>query len=692
MISIETKRAITYGILAHINNTKRLTNGQLDLFVPIVKKAMSRITELDELKGENIGEIGSSVMAQFGIDIPIPVLRNILKLIAKELNNNNEILFELNNDDSFWIKKFIFSDFDEAIQTSEKNVKRIQELFEKFCKLSKVQSDECDIIRFIEKNIISLSAYLARTESTINQDYSIEARFVEFFKNTDVYDQIRNLFLGALLTSYLTYHPDELKTDVTLLLDTNFIVSMLDLNTPESTKTCRQLIEIGSQLGFNFQVLKDTIEETQGLLYYKADSIDNSAILGIINREDICNACKRRHLNKTDLQRIADNLEETLLVSFQVTIVPYTEKIKNTAKYSQEFGILKKYRSSEKSALHDAMCIQFVREKRGPKPITEFAKVNCWWVNNAINHDNEPDNISTILSSRRLGLPEMIKVDDLLCILWLSSPSIDVNVVVDTSLTSLVASTLIQNLPKARIIKELDDNIRKYKNENITERDVYNLSIRIANGQIKDLEQINVSAESDKTKFNQRIKEESEKQRREDESRAKKFDELMGSLTKEIFQIREQQQNLRMIYDEKSKEIETDIANKNSEITEKDKKIEHLNHQLLDYREKEKQKYIKKKVCAWRAKTLIPLCVFLLVFLFAGYQIVLWAMGLSSEENQEVIKLFNNPVVTNLVNLGTTVIILFIEIFLIRKLKDKFDKKKIEEFVESIKLPKHLQD
>lgn len=496
MISIETKRAITYGILAHINNTKRLTNGQLDLFVPIVKKAMSRITELDELKGENIGEIGSSVMAQFGIDIPIPVLRNILKLIAKELNNNNEILFELNNDDSFWIKKFIFSDFDEAIQTSEKNVKRIQELFEKFCKLSKVQSDECDIIRFIEKNIISLSAYLARTESTINQDYSIEARFVEFFKNTDVYDQIRNLFLGALLTSYLTYHPDELKTDVTLLLDTNFIVSMLDLNTPESTKTCRQLIEIGSQLGFNFQVLKDTIEETQGLLYYKADSIDNSAILGIINREDICNACKRRHLNKTDLQRIADNLEETLLVSFQVTIVPYTEKIKNTAKYSQEFGILKKYRSSEKSALHDAMCIQFVREKRGPKPITEFAKVNCWWVNNAINHDNEPDNISTILSSRRLGLPEMIKVDDLLCILWLSSPSIDVNVVVDTSLTSLVASTLIQNLPKARIIKELDDNIRKYKNENITERDVYNLSIRIANGQIKDLEQINVSAES----------------------------------------------------------------------------------------------------------------------------------------------------------------------------------------------------
>lgn len=691
MISIETKRAITYGILAHINNTKRLTNGQLDLFVPIVKKTLSRMTDFEELKGENISEVGNTVFVQFGIDIPIPVLRNILKLIAKELNNKDEKLFELNNDDSFWIKKFVFSDFDEAIQTSENNVKRIQELFERFCRLSKVQPDECDIIRFIEKNIVSLSAYLAKTDSSTNQDYSIEARFVEFFKNTDVYDEIKNLFLGALLTSYLTYQPNELKTDVIILLDTNFIVSMLDLNTPESTKTCKQLLEIGSQLGFKYQVLQDTIEETQGLLYYKADSIDNSAILGIINREDICNACKRRHLNKTDLQRIADNLEETLSTSFKVTIIPYTEKIKNAAKYSQEFGILKKYRSSEKSALHDAMCIQYVREKRGSKPITEFAKVNCWWVNNAINHDNEPDNISTILSSRRMGLPEMIKVDDLLCILWLSSPSIDVNVVVETSLTSLVASTLIQNLPKARIIKELDDNIRKYKNEDITERDVYNLSIRIANGQIKDLEQINTSAELDKTKFNQRIKEESEKQRREDESRAKKFDELMGSLTKEIFQIREQQQNLRMIYDEKSKGIETDIANKNTEISEKDKEIEKLNHQLSGYREKEKQKYIKKKVRVWRAKTIVPLLLFLLVVLFGGYQIVIWANGLSSEENQIVVRLFNNPVVANYVNLVVTVIVLLIEVFLIRNLKDKFDKKNVGEFVESIKFPKHLQ-
>ena len=284
----------------------------------------------------------------------------------------------------------------------------------------------------------------------------------------------------------------------------------------------------------------------------------------------------------------------------------------------------------------------------------------------------------------------MIKVDDLLCVLWLSSPSIDANTIVETSLTSLVASTLNEKLPKARIIKELDDNIRKYKNENITELDVYYLSIRIANGQIKDLEQINASAEMDKIKFNQRIKEESERQRKEGEVMAKKLDELMDSLSKGILQIREQKQNLKMTYDEKSKGIEADIA----KITQKDKEIEKLKQQLSNYREKEKQKYIKyikKKVCVWRAKTLVPLLLSLLLFLFGGYQIVLWAKGLSLGENQIVVRIFSNPVVANYVNLVVTVIVLLIDVFLIRNLKDKFDKKNVDEFVESIKYPKHLQ-
>ena len=38
-----TKRAITYGFLAQVKSTKVFQNSILDLFVPLVKKGMSRV-------------------------------------------------------------------------------------------------------------------------------------------------------------------------------------------------------------------------------------------------------------------------------------------------------------------------------------------------------------------------------------------------------------------------------------------------------------------------------------------------------------------------------------------------------------------------------------------------------------------------------------------------------------------------
>lgn len=59
----EIKRAITYSLLAHINNSKKLSNGQLDLFVPVVKKALVSMTDngVGQIMGKNISEIGKVV-------------------------------------------------------------------------------------------------------------------------------------------------------------------------------------------------------------------------------------------------------------------------------------------------------------------------------------------------------------------------------------------------------------------------------------------------------------------------------------------------------------------------------------------------------------------------------------------------------------------------------------------------------
>lgn len=616
-----TKRALTYSLLAHINNSKGLANGQLDIFVPIVKKGLHFLcNQSQQPKGESIKEISDVLLEKFGVEIPLPVLRNILRLIIKEINTDGKTLFTLNNDDSFWIYQYVFEDYDELIEQSKSELKNLQMLFDKFCEMNDVKQ-KYGIVQFIEKNKISISTYLANKSIANGQDCTIEAKFVDYFKNTsrEVYDQIKNLYLGAILTSYLDYQPKEANMNVDLLFDTNFIISLIDLNTEESTKTCNKLLEIGKTIGYTFHVLSDTVEEARALLRYKADNFNTSIIQKYVNREDVYNACNRHNYNKTDLERIADNLSKTI-ESKGITIIPYTDKLKNKAKFSKEYFTLKQYRNTDKAALHDAMCIEYVREKR-QKPISKFDEINCWWVNNAISHDVDNVDISVVLSGNSTGkIPELIKVDDLLNILWLACPNmtnVDTNAILDMGLSSLIAYSFNQTLPKARIIRELDDNIQKYKNDSITDRDVLLLSTRLAEGQIKDIEKINSLAETDAIAFNERIKEEAEKQEKIEYEQNKKLEEIVSKFTEAISDL---QSHKKRIDESSEKKIHQGIEDYKSqheiEISEKEKEILKIKDDLKiekEARQSDQDRIAQYELDNWKRPRYI--CLWILLFL-----------------------------------------------------------------------------
>lgn len=694
----EMKRAITYSLLAHINNSQKRSNGQLDIFVPIVKQTLAHMAKSRDkhIMGKHISEIGDVALKLSGIKFPIPVLRNILKLISAEVKTE-ENGFHLHTDDSYIINTYIFADYVDFLQNSKNEINKIQDLFKQFCKINKVVTQEDDLIRFIESNRENLSAYLTQNDdnvsNNITKDYTVEARFVEYFRPLpQVFEKIKDIYIGAILTSYLEYTPSNLKMDVELLFDTNFIVSLLDLNTPESTQTCLQLLKIGKKLGFTFHILADTIEEIQGLLNFKAENFDKSLIQKYVNKEDVYNACIRRRLNKTDLQRISDSIEKTLLDDFQISVIPYTESIRNKAKYSQEYIQLKPHRTSAKSALHDAICIQYVKEKRGNKKITTFDKVNCWWVNNTISHDVENEDITALFASQHDNMSEVIKVDNLLNILWLSSPSIDATTIAEMGLTSLIASTLNKNLPKTRVLKELDENIQKYKNENITERDVFLLSSRIANGQIKDLEKLNGLASADTEAFNLRIKEEADKQEKIEKARAQTLEKLVASLQKEIANIQKSHKELKEEYDAKNVAATSILSQRDEDIKRKDTENQRLGQDNDSYKKeinihrKEKREiYIKKKVSKWRWRTwwwIIGMGVVLLAFLITS----IWAQ-LNNHASYGMLKLLaNNPIIS----WTGGVITIVIEIGLVVNICSKYDIVKTKEFIEQINIPEEL--
>jgi hypothetical protein len=278
-------------------------------------------------------------------------------------------------------------------------------------------------------------------------------------------------------------------------------------------------LKIAKQQKFKIRILKDTIEETTGLLEAKAEYFDKSFLQKKINAEDVYNACERRGLSKTDLERIADNLEKTIN-EFGINILHNTDKLKKEAKFTDVYKVFEKFRYSKKSALHDATAILYINKER-KKKIKEFDKVNAWFVNNSSSV------VGDSIFLKNGFQPETIKADDLLNILWLSNPqvnkSIDTNDLAEIGLTSAISLTLSKDLPKSNIIRELDDNIHKYAKEDISDTDIIRVATRITNKQLKDIEELNLLASNDKEEFVKRLQEEANRQKKIDENRIQKL-------------------------------------------------------------------------------------------------------------------------------------------------------------------------
>ena len=693
-------KAVTYSLLAHIRNSGTLMKGPIDVFVPLIKRTLNQLNTKGILKGESILEIQNEANQMYSIDFPIPVLKIILHQIANEVNTDSQFNFILNKDFSYILKAFYFEDFEEKIQESKRDAENLEKIFEDFCKLKNISvENKTSIFDFIDKNKISISKYLSNNQDVNGHDFTVEAQFVEFFKKIPkVFDAVRRIYLGSIISSFLEYKTEGFKQDVELLFDTNFIISLIDLNTPESTHTCKKLIEVGKNLGFKLTILSDTIEETKMLIKKKAENFTNTFLTRKINPEDLYNACERRNLSSSDLERIIDNLDD-IVKSFDINIYSYTERLKTAAKNSVELERFKKIRVNHYSAIHDTIAILYVKEKR-TKKIREFEKINCWFVNNSSSHESE--DFKDFESNNYEYQKETIRVDELLNILWLSNPRLNTNVenedLIEIGLSSIVAHTLNDSLPKASIIRELDENIQKYRADFITDKDILNISSRISNRQIKNINEYNKLAKTNSLEFQKKLKEESLIHEKEEKERIEKFDKLYERFEKEVHNLDKVKSNVKakeLILNEKEIEFENvknqiiiDAKNNNSKVEmltlelekEKKEKQEIINKALLE----SKEKYIQAQIRIWRNKSWYQLA-FCISLISSSIFYLLYLSDWKVDKCQILLKNYKeNLILTSIVSFSGFIFTFFV----LRNLREKYsNNSNIKSFRDLIKIP-----
>ncbi|MGE4282830.1 MAG: hypothetical protein AB7G87_03840 [Clostridia bacterium] len=502
---MKENRIITYSLLAHINDHSSSIKDLGDIFVPLVKRVISKISARGINKGltDDFKHVFDDM---YSLDIPYPILKKIVHKISNEVNQDNPGDFILHDDGSFLLRKHSFSDYEEIIKIQEEEVALLEQAYNEYLKDNEYNvSGNCTIFDFLDKNKMSLSQFFANNDSSLDlqndEDFIIQAKFVKnIMSDTKIYNVLRKIYLGSIISTYLEANYGKSQdTNVEFLLDTNFIMSILDLHSPESTHTCRKIVHICKQLGYKVSALNFTIEETKALLERTAES-NNYSLADMLDPESTFNACERNHYGKTDIQRFAARISNILENEFGINIVTISKYYRQETQKTELYKRLQRRRHNPNGALHDSVAIRYVQERRHIN-IRYFFEANSWFVT-----DTKTE--TPALIKRNGYLPEIIRAEDLVNILWLTHPTsaIKSKELSDMCLTKLIAGTLNNTQPSTRLLKELDENIQKYAKHTVSHEDIARVGIAIANRTVSNLDELNTAGKQGKEQFIKELK------------------------------------------------------------------------------------------------------------------------------------------------------------------------------------------
>lgn len=487
----------TYSLLALIreNSKEECDKSILNVFLPILKETLNRMLQKVgfELKGKDYTEIQSKAEEEFGLKIPIPVLETLMSEIAR----NSSADFVLNKDHSFIIKTPFGSQVGMDYKQQKKRIRKLEKNYKLYCEGLGVEGRFEELVAFIQdqKNRI----FENKPSDIYGQGYYVSKYVYSKLKKKDEnYNTICDLYLGGVIASYLQFQIKERIVDTELLIDTNFYISLINLNTEEAYESCKQLFDLTIAMGYRYSILETTIEQIKILLSKRVDKINEKGLLASLNVADVLSACDRRNLTKTDLERYKDNLLDDLATK-GINII-YNSQIRNLidkTEKSRDLRTLTKLRGNRDSAFNDLLAQEYVAFRRKDKAIAEFNDVNCWFLNNSFSVNWKEKDVPVW---KRIS----ITASDLLVLLWLANPSNMVGKNKDmlalTSLSANVVNYRSKRYPSGKVVGKLQDKIARLQLQGgISNSAVAKLCIRMAEGAIgqTEAEQLLILSSSD---------------------------------------------------------------------------------------------------------------------------------------------------------------------------------------------------
>ena len=190
-----------------------------------------------------------------------------------EINRTSGQEFILNKDHSFIVKKLFCSTIEKDYKCQKRRILKLEKDFTIFCEGLGIEANFDELVDFIQDQKSRI--FENGTSRIYNQGYHISKFVSSRLKNKDEnYRTICDLYLGGVIASYLQFQIKERIVDTELLIDTNFYISLINLNTEEAYESCKQLYDMTTGMGYRFSILESTIEQIKILLHYCPVKVD----------------------------------------------------------------------------------------------------------------------------------------------------------------------------------------------------------------------------------------------------------------------------------------------------------------------------------------------------------------------------------------------------------------------------------
>ena len=460
---MEEQLLTTYSFFAAL--TENSTDIYSAVYIPMCKRALSLYAKLNTVGNDQ--DIRNIISTEYGINVPLLIIRKLIKSVEKDLSRKDKAKFDFHIDEkgnNFSFKSLAFSSIEDSYEAERRKSNALQQAFDLFAKEQNATIDNLPTFSdFISKNKNKISSFLSGKVTNIDcpeVSFMTHVRFLQYIEQNDtlLYQATKQIFIGSVIASYLESDFDlnaKLERGTSYYLDTQILLELLDLQRPEDSIPTKELVNLIQETGGNIRLMDITLDEVKTNINNAILHYDRNNPTTTINE-----ACIRLGKNKTWLISLHGKLENILQTDYRISIDKIPKSDIELYSKTEDAAQLKDIWYRKHSAIHDVVAYLYVREKRKHDSNKRLLQKASYWFVTA-NRKLCDFNITKKING---NTGEIIMPDELTSLLFLQNPKKLSARVSSIGLNELIAQTLSEEYPSRDLINEFDSAVSSLDN------------------------------------------------------------------------------------------------------------------------------------------------------------------------------------------------------------------------------------